>query len=265
MTSVVCPACGLKRPLADEPVAWVRCLGCLAMLFRQTEGPPVLVAHESEPIAQRIGAALMNAGFWPLVIKQGNEILDVMQHFKPKAVVVDVGLADLHSFELVEMMRRHADWQHTKIVLVASIFKKTAYKRQPRSLYGADDYVEQHHIFDALPRKLGDLLAWPITQFSTRPISENHLLEDGNSRWDLYGQERVKALARSIIADIALYHEQEITELRYHKVTGNILASALDEGRHLLASMTQPNEICEQDPIGEALENFLRGLESSRP
>ena len=49
-------------------------------------------------------------------------------------------------------MRRRAPT--TRVVLVASIYNRTGYKRRPTSLYGADDYVEQHHIPDALVGKL---------------------------------------------------------------------------------------------------------------
>ena len=47
------------------------------------------------------------------------------------------------------------------VILIASVFNKTAYKRTPHSLYGADDYVEQHHIPDMLPVKLARLIGLP--------------------------------------------------------------------------------------------------------
>ncbi len=47
------------------------------------------------------------------------------------------------------------------MVLVASVYNRTGYKRRPTSLYGADDYVEQHHIPDALVGKLERLIGAP--------------------------------------------------------------------------------------------------------
>jgi hypothetical protein len=41
---------------------------------------------------------------------------------------------------------------------LASIHDKTRYKREPESLYGADDYIERHHIQDELLSKIQKVL-----------------------------------------------------------------------------------------------------------
>jgi len=48
--------------------------------------------------------------------------------------------------------------KETKVVLVSAIYDKTRYKRAPSSLYGADDYIERHHIHDGLIPKLKKML-----------------------------------------------------------------------------------------------------------
>ena len=70
--------------------------------------------------------------------------------------MLDVALPTVHAYEIVEEVKRRAP--ETRIVLVASIYNRTGYKRRPTSLYGADDYVEQHHIPDALLTKLERLI-----------------------------------------------------------------------------------------------------------
>ena len=47
------------------------------------------------------------------------------------------------------------------VVLVASVYRPTGYKRRPTRLYGADDYIEIHHLGDALSVKLRRLLGLP--------------------------------------------------------------------------------------------------------
>ena len=72
----------------------------------------------------------------------------------PSALVLDVAVGGRLAYEVVEEARKHAS---TRVVLIASIYNRTGYKRRPTSLYGADDYVEQHHIPDALVPKLSSI------------------------------------------------------------------------------------------------------------
>jgi len=80
--------------------------------------------------------------------------------------------------------------QEVKVVLVASIYKESSYKRNPENLYGADDYIEHPHIEKDLvfkinrlmqngngtPKKIGD----PIPQlFKKESIKENEGVSSG--------------------------------------------------------------------------------------
>ena len=57
-----------------------------------------------------------------------------------------------------ERLRGKPSLSDTGIILIASVFQHTRYKRAPTSLYGADDYVEKHHIRDRLLEKITRLL-----------------------------------------------------------------------------------------------------------
>src|SRR5208337_2285915 len=93
----------------------------------------VLIAHTSDAMATFVGIVLVKAGFSPIRGSSGAEALRLLTRHRPPA----------------------AD---TKVVLLASVYRHTAYKRRPTSLYGAHDYVEQHHVPDLLPTKLCALL-----------------------------------------------------------------------------------------------------------
>jgi len=81
---------------------------------------------------------------------------------------------------------------------------------------------------------------------------------DGEARTDLFGGERVVALARSIVADIALYHEGEV------RGGDGSLTEELAEGRRLLLEMVDADELGDVDPIGSAFAEVVRALEGSR-
>jgi hypothetical protein len=74
-------------------------------------------------------------------------------------MIVDVGLTGIYGFELCERLKGDPDTRGIKIILLSSVYGLTAYKRNPVTLYGADDYIEKHHIPDRLVPKIKELLS----------------------------------------------------------------------------------------------------------
>ncbi len=77
---------------------------------------------------------------------------------KPQGMVLDVGLPGIYGFELCERLKSNPETQSIKIVLLSSVYDMRRYKRTPTNLYGADDYIEKHHIPDFLLTKLRNLI-----------------------------------------------------------------------------------------------------------
>jgi len=121
-------------------------------------GVLVLVAHDSEVVRSMIRDVLVDAGFVVETAAEGVEALRKVKELHPKAMVLDVGLSGIYGFELCERLKGADDTRGIKIVLLASVYDMTRYKRKPASLYGADDYIEKHHIPDLLPGKIRHLL-----------------------------------------------------------------------------------------------------------
>jgi CheY-like chemotaxis protein len=232
------------------------------LIFHDPGGPPVVVAHEADAIAQQIGVALVDAGFAPIRVERGRDAVRLIEAHNPPAVVLDVALTDTMSFQVIEHIRGSAELSGVKVILVASVFNRTAYKRRPESLLGADGYVEQHHITDHLPERLAALLGLPVPSSSHRMGADvRQRLLDGEARTDLAGGDRVRALARSIVADIALYHE---ADFRRAAAGGEVaeLKQALAEGRRLLREMVHEEDLGGLDPIGAAYDEILRTMEA---
>jgi CheY-like chemotaxis protein len=229
------------------------------MLFRQSDGPRVVVAHESEEISQQIGGVLLDVGFSPVRVPDGRRAWTVLEANPPAALVLDVALGQVMCFQLIDQIRHHAALGAVKVVLVASIFNKTAYKRTPATLHGADDYVEQHHIPDKLPEKLCRLLGLPPPRPAGGRAERVERIREGEGRADLAGERRIRALAHSIVSDIALYHEAELDIVLR---TGSIapLEAALDEGRRMLAERSNGKGSAGGDPVLEALNALLEDL-----
>jgi DNA-binding response OmpR family regulator len=257
--SIVCPTCG--EGLAPSAGAWTRCGSCRSLVFEPESGPEVIVAHESEPLALRITGVLSHEGFRPLHAPRGDAALRMLDTQRPRAAVLDVGLSDVMSFQLIERIRASAEFAKIPVILVASVFNRTAYKRRPTSLYGADDYVEQHHVHDLLPEKLRRLMQLPASSQSGAGAVEQVLAQD--TRPELCGAERLRALAHSIVADIALYNQEEIDRASRGE-SSERLRPMLEEGRLLLADMARGQAQASFDYIGQAFEALVADVRGAR-
>lgn len=121
-------------------------------------GPVVLVAHDSEMVRDTVCSVLREAGFAVDTAADGVEALRKATENKPQALVLDVGLPGIYGFELCERLKGNVETSGIKIILLSSVYDMRRYKRTPVNLYGADDYIEKHHIPDFLPSKLKKLL-----------------------------------------------------------------------------------------------------------
>jgi CheY-like chemotaxis protein len=226
----------------------------------------IVVAHESDTIREAIRRLCADAGYEVYAVAEGQAALQALDK-RPAALVLDVALPSVHAYEVVEEVKRRAP--DTRIVLVASIYNRTGYKRRPTSLYGADDYVEQHHIPDALLVKLERLIG-PAPRAVELP-PPHVLTPEGVEIRDaavareaaLPAQptnakmiERAERLARLIVADIALYNGDALDAADHHGHELELEARLrvdLEEGR-LLFDLRVPAEVRRtRDFIAEAL------------
>jgi CheY-like chemotaxis protein len=119
----------------------------------------VLVAHDSKVVADMIQGVVSGAGLTVEHATDGLEALKMATALKPRIMIVDVGLTGIYGFELCERLKGDPETRSIKIILLSSVYGLTAYKRNPVTLYGADDYIEKHHIPDKLLPKLKQMLA----------------------------------------------------------------------------------------------------------
>jgi DNA-binding response OmpR family regulator len=232
-----------------------------------TARPLVLVAHDSDGIRGVIEVLLGDAGYEVRAVADGATCLAALDGFAPAALVLDVALPDVMAFSVVETARqRHAS---IRVVLIASIYNRTSYKRRPTSLYGADDYVEQHHIPDSLVGKLDKLLGVAERAHDASRPAEDAVRAAGEQRLeerapagssDAAGVARAERLARLIVSDIALYNGDALGGLSGGTSVAQLearLRGDLEEGRVLFDLRIPPAIRRQRDFIGEALAKLV--------
>ena len=174
------------------------------------------------------------------------------------ALLLDVALPGAFPFQLIEEI--HRSGAPTKIILLPSVYNRTAYKRKPSSLYGANGYLELHHLSDRLIPLLQELV--PEVALKSRPFSP--MSDEGEERsLPVNGDaiQQAEELARLLIADIALYHQERIDQGIEQRDLEERLAVELEEGRRILACRIPQVELERQDYLLSALMCFARARE----
>lgn len=107
----------------------------------------VLVAIDGEGTKELIKELLSGSGFKVVEANSGNEIIPLLNRQRPGVALIDVGLPDGLGSDFCSMIKKDPRLKDTVVILMASIYEKNnKYRRQPSSLFGADDYIERHHI-----------------------------------------------------------------------------------------------------------------------
>lgn len=294
-----CPGCGARVRLDQQRHGGkrikMRCGRCgeihhtdVPTLTEKTakKGIQVVVAHSDPALCAAVGEVLVP---YPDITWQpahsGEAALTLMEQLMPDVAVVDVALPGLFAFELVEKVRQRKGLKDVKLVLLSSVYNKMAYKRTPNSIYGADDYIEKHHLPTDLVAKLRRLTGHdlPATMVAStagggstvstalHPVgSSRSEVETLNSKLQLAESteitaandaqetlEKARRLARIIVSDIALYNQDRVEEGVRNGTFFSLLADEIAEGRKLFNERVTADLPGRDQILQETFENFI--------
>ena len=291
---IVCPGCKTRfsfdeRKFGTDEIK-LRCSKCRAIFRVLRNNPPpdgaphsesaipaahfprikVVVANESPAFCKAVAGVLASEPFDVFTFNDGREAMTAITLLQPDVVLLDVALPSMYGFEVCEAIRKDPAIAGVKVILIASIYDKTRYKRAPISLYGADDYIEKHHIPDTLAVMIYRLLSGqkPVeasrdvrpaaedeVQGAPQELSRSEMTAQEDTRRELQQDEesktslpvaptapelpeahiKAKRLARIIVSDIVLYNQAKIEEGVRNDNLFELLADDINEGRALYA------------------------------
>jgi len=299
---VKCPSCAARFRLDRQKLAGkrvtMRCAKCRspfkvelphAVSTEPDNKVRVMIAHSDRELCSTINTLVSDAGYEAVQGHNGDDVLAAMDRTKPQVAVVDVALQGLYAFEVVEKVRRRPGLDNVKIILLSSVYNKAAYKRSPSSLYGADDYIEKHHIPDDLVLKINRLLVdaapaqGPAENGEQEEAGKQLSAQEGASQSldfihsvnekiqsaeeqeisadNVPERERAERLARIIVSDISLYYQDRVDEGILEGNWSDLLASEIKEARRLFSERF-PSPQIQNSKILEAA--FLDLLEKRR-
>lgn len=284
---VACPHCAARFRVAAEKLTAnklaLRCSRCRKVFpLAPPEADPVseskfdghvLVAHSDPGLCRTIGELLSRHQIAYDLADDGTSALAAMDRRPPRVVLVDVALPGLYAFEVVDKVRSRPGLEQVKIILLSSVYNKMAYKCRPKSLYGADDYIEKHHLPDSLVPKIRQLSSrdpaavsapapedpasypadWHEVNESIRQAETREVTADDQS----LALNKARRLARIIVSDIALYNQARVEEGvasgRFHE----LFAKEIAEGRKVFAERVAADIIAREDFLSDAFAELI--------
>jgi len=238
----------------------------------------VLVAHSNPEVLQSARSVLNNQGYKVITAADGVEVMVKALRELPFLTVVEVSLPKIYGFELCKKLKSREEAKEMKFILIASISDKARYRREPSSLYGADDYIEAQDIPAMLTEKINKLAVMP-EEGAGHPQSEQK--GPAGTEPDVTGArpdvrqpvappetkpsegktdeatEKAKRLSRTIINDIYLYNAAKVMESIKNGNFYSIFASELNEGQKLYKNRI-PQEIRDKaNYFKDTIEEFI--------
>lgn len=249
----------------------------------------VLVANESPDFCASVERVLASEPFKVVCCHDGQVALDLIEQHLPDVVLVDVALPTVYGFDICDRIRNTPAFASVKTILLASIYDKTRYKREPKALYGADDYIEKHHIPDCLAAKISGLVFGQNAldhpedglhgnagddEAAGETIPDRELEEQNAVCEDLRKDEKIKTsvnagqpepesivkarrLARIIVADIALYNQKKVDDGIRNGSFFELLEDDIREGRRLYNERISEDIRQGSSYLEEAFEDFI--------
>jgi predicted Zn finger-like uncharacterized protein len=251
-----CRSCGHAIPLPCAPAA---------------VEPRILMVMGEPEISALVLSILKRGGMTGVPSQTGAQAAATMGRERFAALFLSVVLPDMLGYELIDCARSCPGGEQMPILLLSSLYRTARYKRAPTSLYGADDYIELHHLPDFLLPKLRGFLERGRVRSPVLPVAgapplptleereESRRIEEAapeRSGEDSDRQAAAQRMARIIVGDIALYNEEVIAG-RMPREAIEALRRDLDEGRRLMAERFPEMSDEAQGFLAREMKRFL--------
>ena len=296
---IICPKCKVKLKVGDDKLSpsgsRFKCPKCSTVLLVKKPTPSatakktldtakVLVAHSKPEVIESARAVLQDQGYKVITSTDGVDVMIKALRELPFLTLLEVSLPKIYGFEICKKLKAREETKDMKFILVPSIFDKSKYRREPASLYDADDYIEDQEIPVMLVEKINKLVTMPEEgaepprsaqvgpvpspvmpgsktevprekpEFRQPPAPGEAKPSGGKNDEAI---EKAKRLSRTIINDIYLYNSAQVMESIKNGSFYSVFASELKEGQKLYENRI-PQEIRNSENYyRDTIEDFI--------
>jgi len=293
---VVCPKCKTRLKVDEKKLSpqgsRFKCPKCSTVLLikkpavqekKSLDHKKILLAHSSASVVENIKNLLDGEGYTIVTSADGIDAMVRALKELPAFGIIEVALPKIYGFEVCKKLKSRPETKEMKLILVPSIYDKTKYRREPVSLYGADDYIEEHdlsvRLIEAINRIKSGVPAEhekaEMQHQTAAPIAPEQRLAERHTealiREDLVAPalrpaedvktdesiEKARRLSRTIINDIYLYNSAKVDEAIRRGDFYAVFGSEVKEGFKLYENRIPQETRKKADFYREAIDNFL--------
>jgi CheY-like chemotaxis protein len=258
-----CPKCSTFL-LVKKPVAVPK---------KAMDNNKVLIAHSNPAVINEIASLLAKNGYQTITASDGIDAMIKTIKELPFLTIIEVSLPKIYGFEVCKRLKLRAETKEIKFMLVTSVYDKKRYKREPASLYDADDYIEDHQISELLTEKINKIRRMKPEEKEEKlkkppeePVMEKieqkaevQIKPEAVTGKPLFDEkvERAKRLARTIMSDIYLYNTAKADESIRNNNFYSVFVAEIKEGLKLYENRITQEVRAQGDFFREAIENFI--------
>ncbi|GBD98677.1 response regulator MprA [bacterium BMS3Abin07] len=278
---IKCPKCKIKLNVPDEKISpqgtRFKCPKCSAVLLVkkpvrkpvELDKNKILIAVADDDISARMVSLVKSDGFNVITSSDGVDAMVRAVKELPHTAIFDVGLPKIYGFEVCKRLKMRSETKEMKVLLFTSVYDRNRYKRQPTSLYGADDYIEEQEIEELLLKKVQALVTGKIADGKTvhktgedvsapadRTSADSAVaggLAPGDDEWI----NKAKRLARIVMSDVFVYNPQKAEDVLRSGNFFSVFKSEIEEGRKLYENRIPQDIRDREDFFGHELQSFL--------
>jgi len=298
---VICPKCKVKLKVDDAKLSSAgsrfKCPKCSTVLVvkkptehikKTFDGTKVLLAHSNTSVLENARTVLEDQGYKVITSTDGIDAMVKALKELPFLALVEVSLPKIYGFEICKRLKSRPEMKDIKFILVPSTYDKTKYRREPVSLYGADDYIEAHDIPAMLVEKINRLVSMPEegaekpqapqkssaaapetpeiksevpgSKPEARPeVSQPAVSPEKKPSEDKTDEaiEKARRLSRTIIDDIYLYNPAKVMESIKNDNFFAVFAAELKEGQKLYENRIAQEIRDRGNYYRETIEKFI--------
>lgn len=284
---VICPKCKIKLKIDEGKLTpegtRFKCPKCTAVLVvkkpvalpkKVLDSSKILVAHSNPVILNEIISILTKNGYRTITAPDGIDAMVKAIKEIPFLTVVEVALPKIYGFEVCKRLKLRDETKDMKFILLSSTYDKKRYRREPTSLYGADDYIEEHQVSELLIEKINTIRGIrPEEKEEVERLPEEPMIERPEVKITPEIKppvmavsppadekvESAKRLARTIMSDIYLYNSAKVEESIRNNNFYSVFAAEIKEGLKLYENRIPQEVRAKGDFFREAIENFIAG------
>lgn len=125
------------------------------------ESTRVLLYDDDSEQLRILGRLLSRRGFTVAAVSSPHTLVDEAIGFAPELLLIDVQMPTISSGELIALLRRRTELDHTRILLFSAC--DTSLLRQLAEETGASGWLQKSFDGDHLAQQLRELLVKPLT------------------------------------------------------------------------------------------------------